>query len=117
MPQYLLVRLARRRLRESTSRPAMRSGRLRRSSAVNDELQRAGAWVFAAGLRPASSATVVRAERRRRLDDRRSVRRDQGADGWLLGHPGRRPRRRARLGQQGRGRVRGPGRGAAPDGE
>jgi hypothetical protein len=29
--------------------------------AFNDELQRAGAWVFGAGLRPASSATVVRA--------------------------------------------------------
>ena len=28
--------------------------------AFNDELQRSGAWVFAAGLRPASSATVVR---------------------------------------------------------
>ena len=26
----------------------------------NDELQKAGAWVFAAGLHPASSATVVR---------------------------------------------------------
>ena len=29
---------------------------------LNDELQRSGAWVFAAGLHPASSATVVRAE-------------------------------------------------------
>ncbi len=29
--------------------------------AFNDELERAGAWVFGAGLRPASSATVVRA--------------------------------------------------------
>ena len=28
--------------------------------AFNQELQRAGAWVFAAGLHPASSATVVR---------------------------------------------------------
>ena len=28
--------------------------------AVNDELQKAGVWVFAAGLHPASSATVVR---------------------------------------------------------
>ena len=28
--------------------------------AFNDELQKAGAWVFAAGLYPASSATVVR---------------------------------------------------------
>jgi hypothetical protein len=29
-------------------------------SAFNDDLQKAGAWVFAGGLRPASSATVVR---------------------------------------------------------
>ena len=28
--------------------------------AFNEELQEAGAWVFAAGLHPASSATVVR---------------------------------------------------------
>jgi hypothetical protein len=28
--------------------------------AFNEELQQAGAWVFAAGLHPASSATVVR---------------------------------------------------------
>ena len=28
--------------------------------AFNDELQRAGAWVFGAGLHPASSATVLR---------------------------------------------------------
>ena len=28
--------------------------------AFNNELQRSGAWVFAAGLHPASSATVVR---------------------------------------------------------
>jgi hypothetical protein len=27
---------------------------------LNDELQKAGAWVFGAGLHPASSATVVR---------------------------------------------------------
>jgi hypothetical protein len=30
-------------------------------NALNEELQRVGAWVFGAGLRPASSATVVRA--------------------------------------------------------
>src|SRR3954447_25805141 len=32
-----------------------------RVGAVNAELEQAGAWVFGAGLRPASSATVVRA--------------------------------------------------------
>jgi hypothetical protein len=30
-------------------------------NAVNDEMQKTGAWVFGAGLLPASSATVVRA--------------------------------------------------------
>ena len=29
--------------------------------ALNEEMQQAGAWVFGAGLRPASSTTVVRA--------------------------------------------------------
>ena len=29
--------------------------------ALNEELERAGAWVFGAGLEPASSATVIRA--------------------------------------------------------
>jgi hypothetical protein len=32
-----------------------------RTAELNAEMQRAGAWVFVAGLRPASSATVVRA--------------------------------------------------------
>ncbi|MFI5042222.1 MAG: YciI family protein, partial [Acidimicrobiales bacterium] len=35
--------------------------RVAQVGAFNDELQRSGAWVFAAGLHPASSATVVRA--------------------------------------------------------
>jgi hypothetical protein len=30
--------------------------------ALNDEMKAAGAWVFAAGLHPASTATVVRVE-------------------------------------------------------
>lgn len=34
--------------------------RVAQVGAFNDELQNAGAWVFAAGLHPASSATVVR---------------------------------------------------------
>ena len=38
---------------------------------------------------------------RRGLDDRRPLRRVQGADGRLLGHRGRRPRRRPRLGRAG----------------
>lgn len=34
--------------------------RVRQVSAFNDALQSSGAWVFGAGLHPASSATVVR---------------------------------------------------------
>jgi hypothetical protein len=34
--------------------------RVAQVGAFNDELQRSGAWVFGAGLHPASSATVVR---------------------------------------------------------
>ena len=34
--------------------------RVAQVGAFNEELQKAGAWVFAAGLHPASSATVVR---------------------------------------------------------
>ncbi len=33
---------------------------LARLDALNDEMKAAGAWVFAAGLHPASTATVVR---------------------------------------------------------
>ncbi len=71
--------------------------------AFNASLEKAGAWVFGTGLRPASSATVVRATGTRRLDDRRSLRRDQRADGRVLDHRSRRPRRRPGLGRQGRG--------------
>ena len=31
--------------------------------AVNEEMERTGAWVFGAGLQPASSATVIRPDR------------------------------------------------------
>jgi len=35
---------------------------LRNLAALNGEIQAAGAWVFAAGLHPASAATVLKAE-------------------------------------------------------
>jgi hypothetical protein len=35
-------------------------GIMREVGAVNDEMRAAGVWVFAAGLHPASSSTVVR---------------------------------------------------------
>ena len=65
--------------------------------AVNAEIQAAGAWVFAGGLHPPETATVVRIARRRGDHHRRPVRRDQGAARRLLGDQGRRPRRRAGL--------------------
>jgi len=37
---------------------------MRNLAALNDDLRRAGAWVFAAGLHPPESATVVRARAR-----------------------------------------------------
>ncbi len=43
------------------SSPEMQQ-RVAQVGAFNDELQATGAWVFGAGLLPASSATVVRSE-------------------------------------------------------
>ncbi len=45
----------------------------------NAELESAGAWVFAGGLLPASSATVVRAQGGRGPDDGRALHRVKGA--------------------------------------
>ena len=67
--------------------------------AFNAELQAEGAWVFAGGLHPPATATVVRAPGRRGAHHRRPVRRDQGAARRLLGHQGRRPRRRPGAGR------------------
>ena len=75
--------------------------------AMNVELKAAGAWVFAGGLHPPSTATVLRAHGRRGADDRRSVHRGQGARRRLHHHQGRRPRRRPGVGPQARrGRPR-----------
>ena len=43
--------------------------------AFNEELERAGAWVFAGGLQPNTTATVLPRRRRPGLDDRRPLRR------------------------------------------
>ena len=51
----------------STTRTRLHQSRRQRTDpqvdAFNEEMDRAGAWVFGGGLDPASSATVVRAER------------------------------------------------------
>jgi hypothetical protein len=60
MPQYLLSVWHDDDYEVDFSTPdAQRTGA--QVGAFNDELQRSGAWVFAAGLHPASTATVVRA--------------------------------------------------------
>jgi hypothetical protein len=78
---------------------------------LNAEMERAGAWVFVAGLRPASSATVVRAAGGdvSMTDGPYAETKEQM--GGLLGHRSRRPRRRPRLGRQGLDRLRAAGRG------
>ena len=61
MPQYLLSVW----FDESYEDPDLAAPETQRQMAqtgeLNAEMERAGAWVFVAGLRPASSATVVRA--------------------------------------------------------
>ena len=59
MPQYLLSVWHDDHYEMDFSTPdAQRQGA--QVNAVNEELQQTGAWVFAAGLHPAPSATVVR---------------------------------------------------------
>jgi hypothetical protein len=59
MPQYLISVWHDETYETDFSTPEAQ-GRVAQVAAFNDELQNAGAWVFAAGLLPASSATVVR---------------------------------------------------------
>ena len=54
--------------------------------ALNEEMQAAGAWVFAGGLHPPSTATVVRDRDGETLLDRRPVHRGQGAPRRLHDH-------------------------------
>ncbi len=74
---------------------------VRNVDTLNEELKATGVWVFAGGLHPASTATVVCApEGRRRRHDRRPVRGDQGTARRVLDHRGRGPRCHARVGVQ-----------------
>ena len=59
MPQYLMSVWHDESYQTDFSTPAAQL-RVAQVAAFNDELQNAGAWVFAAGLHPSSSATVVR---------------------------------------------------------
>ena len=59
MPQYLISVCHDDNYEVDFSTPDAQD-RVAQVGAFNDELQEASAWVFAAGLHPASSATVVR---------------------------------------------------------
>lgn len=60
MPQYLLSVY----MTDGEATPSEEAMQLayRQVDVFNEELQSSGAWVFAGGLQPASSATVVRAQ-------------------------------------------------------
>jgi hypothetical protein len=60
MPQYLLSVWFDEPYDDDLNAPDVQRG-MARTAELTAELERAGAWVFVAGLRPASSATVVRA--------------------------------------------------------
>jgi hypothetical protein len=60
MPQYVLSVWFDEPYDDDVSSPESQ-GRMAQTEAVTAEMERAGVWVFVAGLRPASSATVVRA--------------------------------------------------------
>jgi len=59
--------------------------------AFNAELQAAGGWVFAGGLYPPSSATVVHARDGEVVTTDGPFAENQGAARWDLDHRGRRP--------------------------
>src|SRR4051812_18671343 len=61
MPQYLMSIWHDEEYEVDFSSPEMQQ-RVAEVSALNEELQTAGVWVFGAGLHPASSATVIRSD-------------------------------------------------------
>jgi len=60
MPQYLLSVWLDDDYGDLDFDSAEMQAQMARTGALTDEMKGAGAWVFVAGLRPASSATVVR---------------------------------------------------------
>ena len=73
---------------------------MRDLEALNREMQAAGAWVFAAGLHPAESATVVRQQGAEVLITDGPFAEGEGAPRRVHRHRGGRPRRRPWLGRQ-----------------
>ena len=58
MPQYLISMYQPE--GDAVPSPEVLEPIMRKIAAIRDELQAAGAWVFAGGLHPASTATVIR---------------------------------------------------------
>ena len=79
----------------------------------NKEVMDSGAWVFAGGLHPPTSATVVRVQDGEVLTTDGPFAETQGAARRLLGPRGPRSRRGAGAGRQGFGRLHGARRGPA----
>ena len=80
--------------------------------AFNAELMAAGAWVFGGGLHAPELGNRRARDRRRRpimTDGPFAETKEQLGGFWII--EAARPRRRARLGRQGLGRLHGPGRG------
>ena len=65
----------------------------------NEELVKAGVMLAGEGLHPSSKGVRVRFSRWKADGDRRTVRRDQGADRWLLDLAGEVEGRSDRMGQ------------------
>ena len=87
MPQYLASNYIPDDFDPSTVTEAM----IEEIHALNRELIAAGAWKFACGISPASTAKTVRKlHRRQGARHRRTIYRDQGAHGWFLDSGGRR---------------------------
>ena len=81
--------------------------------ALNEEMDAAGARIFAGGLSPASNAKSLRAQPDGKvMDHRRAVPGDQGARRRFLDPESRKPRRGAGVGAQSGHRLPGTGRSA-----
>ena len=83
----------------------------------NAERRATGAWVFAGGLHPADTATVVRVSAGEVLTTDGPFAETKEQLGGFLDHRGPRPRRRLGLGGQGICRLQGAGRGAPLPGD
>ena len=89
MPQYLMSVWHDENYEADFSTPEAQR-RVAQVGAFNDELQKAGAWVFAAGLHPSSSATVVRSSQGQvsMTDGPYAETKEQMGGFWVIDAPG-----------------------------